>query len=75
MYELEDLRGKSIDWQFYAEELTPIKVTRKTEYQIDKILDSRVRHGIRDYLVRWRGYGSAFDSWIPTSDIRRLGQR
>jgi hypothetical protein len=65
VYELEDLRGESIDGQFYAEELTPVKITKRTEYLVDKVLDSRVRSGLREHLVRWRGYGPAFDSWIP----------
>jgi hypothetical protein len=71
LYELEDLRGESIEGQFYAEELTPVKVGKKTKYLVDKILVSRVRRGIREHLVRWRGYGPAFDSWIPASNIRR----
>lgn len=39
-------------------------------YVVDKILDSRVRRGIREHLLRWRGFRPAFDSWIPASDIR-----
>jgi hypothetical protein len=40
VYELEDLRGESVDGQFYAEELTPVKITKRTVYLVDKILDS-----------------------------------
>jgi hypothetical protein len=69
VYELEDLRDESIEGQFYVEELTPVKISKRTAYQVDKILHSRVRRGIRE---RWRGYGSAFDSWITASNIRRL---
>jgi hypothetical protein len=71
LYELEDRRGESIEGQFYAEELISVKIGKKTEYLGDKILDSRVRRGIREHLVRWRGYGPAFESWIPASNIRR----
>jgi hypothetical protein len=73
--ELVDLRCEPKYWQFYVEELTPVKISRRTEYLVDKILDSRVRSGIRDHLVRWRGYGPAFESWIPASDVRRLSHR
>jgi hypothetical protein len=55
VYELEDLRGESIEGKFYVEKLTIVKISKRTEYQVDKILDSRVRRGIREYLVRWRG--------------------
>ena len=55
VYELEDLRGESMDGEFYAEALTPVNITRRTEYLVDKILELRIRHSIRNYLVRWRG--------------------
>jgi hypothetical protein len=31
VYELEDLRGQGIDWQFYTEELTPVRITEQTK--------------------------------------------
>ena len=33
--------------------MTPVRISIQTTYKIDKILDKRVRRGIRDYLVRW----------------------
>jgi hypothetical protein len=62
VYELEDLRGEPIDGRFYAQELTRIKITKRTENLVDKILDTGVRRGIREQLVTCR-YGLAFDSW------------
>ena len=56
LYELKDLNDTPIDGQFYQEELTPVRVTRRTVYKIDKILDKRIRRGSLEYLVRWRGY-------------------
>jgi len=55
VFELEDLRGREIQGQFYCQELVPVRVTKQTTYKIDKILDKRVRCGILEYLVRWRG--------------------
>ena len=43
LYELKDLNDTPIDGQFYQEELTPVRVTRRTVYKIDKILDKRIR--------------------------------
>jgi len=69
VYELEDLNGTPIDGQFYREELTPVRITDRTFYKMDKILEKRVRHGIREYLVRWRRYSQDFDSWVPAASV------
>jgi hypothetical protein len=72
VYELEDLNRKVIEGQFYEEELTPVRITKQTQFQIDKILATRVRRGIKQHLVRWKGYNKDFDRWIPTADIRKI---
>jgi hypothetical protein len=72
VFELEDLRGQEIEGQFYKEELSPVRITKQTTYKIDKILDKRVRRGILEYLVRWRGYSADFDSRVPASDIQTV---
>ena len=71
VYELEDLNRNVIDGQFY-EELTPVRVTNQTQFQIDKILATRTKRGIKQHLVRWKGYKKDFDSWIPASNIRKI---
>jgi hypothetical protein len=55
VYELQDLNGKLIDGQFYQEELSTVRISRRTTNKVDKILANRVRRGILEYLVRWRG--------------------
>ena len=60
VYELEYLNGKVIDGQFYGEELTLVSILKRTKFQLYKILRIRVRRGIREYIVRWKGYGPDF---------------
>jgi hypothetical protein len=62
VYELEDFNLKVIDGQFYNEELTPVQIPKSTTFKIVKILDTRVRRGIREYLVRSKGYGPDFNN-------------
>jgi len=71
MYELDDLNRKVIDGKFY-EELTPVRTTKQTQFQIDKILATRTRRGIKQHLVRWKRYNKDFDSWIPASDMQKI---
>jgi transposase InsO family protein len=71
VYELCDLNDSVIDGHFYNYELTPVKITSSTIYDIDKILGSRLRAGIRQYLVRWKGYGPDFDSWINAFSVKK----
>ena len=52
MYELENLNQKVIDGQFFNEVLQPVRVTKLTTFQIDKILATRIKRGIREYLIR-----------------------
>ena len=72
MYELEDLNQKVIDGQFFDEELTPVRITKRTTFKIDKILATRVRRGIREYRVRWKDYGTDFDSWINAASVKNI---
>jgi hypothetical protein len=72
LYELEDLNHKVIDGQFYNEELTPVQFIKRTTFNIDKILSTRVRRGIREYLVRWKDYVPDFDSWINAASVKNI---
>jgi hypothetical protein len=72
VYELEDLNGTPIDGQFYSEELTPVRITSRTNYKTNKILNNRVRLGIPEVLVSWQGYGPEFDSWIPAASVKNI---
>ena len=39
------------------------------EYEVERILDKRVRRGRAEYLVRWRGYGPDDDWWLSANKI------
>ena len=72
IYELEDMNKTPIDGQFHHEELTPVRITTRSTFKIDKILARRVRRGILHSLVRWKGYSSDFQSWVPASQIQEI---
>jgi hypothetical protein len=72
IYEREDLNKQPIDGQFYEEDLTPVRITKQTQFEIDKIIATRVRRGIKEHNVSWKGYNRDLYSWIPASSIKKL---
>uniref|UniRef100_A0A8C5R326 Gypsy retrotransposon integrase-like protein 1 n=1 Tax=Leptobrachium leishanense TaxID=445787 RepID=A0A8C5R326_9ANUR len=47
----------------------PVQVDGETEYEVRKVLDSRLFRGALQYLVNWVGYGPEDRSWIPASNM------
>ena len=39
------------------------------EWEVEKILDMRTQRSQKQYLIRWKGYSSAHDSWEPWENI------
>ena len=72
VYELEDMLSQQMEGQFQAEELSPVHITKRTMYKIDKLLKKMFRRGILGYLVCWRGYTADFDSWITASSVKNI---
>ena len=56
VYEIEDLEGELIIGKFYEEELSDV-------YRVK---------GKKMVLVKWLGYGSKHNSWIPESNIQDI---
>ncbi len=67
MYELVDVDDEPIIGKFYEEELSAVNKTDDV-YRVEKIL--RRRKG--QALVKWAGYDSKHNSWIPIKDIQSL---
>ena len=51
----------------------PIELEGELEYEVEKILDKRTykigRRNRLEYLIQWRGYDHAHDSWEPVSNL------
>lgn len=44
----------------------------KDVFEVEKLLDVRTRHGRRQYLTRWKGYGPEDDTWADENDVKHL---
>ena len=67
VYRIKDLLDEPIQGTFYPQELQ--KVQLKEKYAIEKILSKRTRKRRVEYKVKFKGYPSKFDQWIPASDL------
>ena len=66
-YEIEDHEGEPIIGKFYEEELS--RVDKKDDiYRAEKIL--KRKKGM--VLVKWLGYDSKHNLWIPEKDIQAI---
>lgn len=68
-YVLKDFNNEIIPGEFYEQELQRIYVDDKTMYKIEYVVKKRSRNGKKEVLVKWMGYNSSFNSWIPEENI------
>ena len=75
-YYLKDLTGERIIGSFYSEYLVPFTPpTNGGEYRIDPNFSDfkrkRIR-GVPHIWVKWLGWPSKFNQWVPETDIQHL---
>ena len=71
VYEIEDLEGEPIVGKFYEEELSGVNKLDDV-YRVEKILKRKKVSGKKMVLVKWLGYDSKHNSWIPESSIQDI---
>jgi hypothetical protein len=47
----------------------PIEVDNEMEYEVEEILDSRIKNRRLEYLIHWQGYGIDERTWEPSSNV------
>jgi hypothetical protein len=48
----------------------PIEVEDELEYEVETVLDKRIRHRRTEYLVKWHGYPEYDATWEPLSNLQ-----
>lgn len=69
VYTIEDLMGESVQGTYYEDELQLIEYNPDDTFEIEKVIKSRRRRGVREVLVKWLGYPEKFNQWIPANSL------
>jgi transposase InsO family protein len=74
MYSVVDQQQQTVKGNFYKEELQKIQTDLSTKaFEIDKIIKYRTRKGgVKEALIKWKGYPSSFNSWEPVTNIQDI---
>ena len=46
----------------------PIDVEGTPEYEVEEILNSILKHGKLEYLIKWSGYTDDYNTWEPEAN-------
>ena len=46
-----------------------VEVEGTPEYEVEQILNSRLKRGKLEYLVKWSGYTDDYNTWKPESNL------
>lgn len=71
VYVVEDLHGREVSGTFYEDELQRVTHVGPGRYwRVERILRRRNgRNGV-EYFVKWFGFDSSFNSWVPANEFR-----
>jgi hypothetical protein len=69
---ISDINGVMIQGTFYRYELRKIDKSETDSFKIEKISKRKKINGTKDVLVKWLGWPSKFNSWIPEKDVEDI---
>jgi hypothetical protein len=72
VYRIKDQQGEVIEGVFYEQELQHVE-KEDDVYQIEHVLKKRkLKGGVAEVFVKWRGYPDKFNSWVPATEVQKL---
>lgn len=66
MYSIVEWDGTEIHGNFYPEELTLVK---GDVFKIEKVIRRGKPNGVPSRYVKWEGFASKYNSWVPETDF------
>lgn len=71
VYKIKDLAEDPIEGTFYESELQKVVKSGDILYRVEKVLKKRKRGNSKEVYVKWDGWPSKFNSWIPESSLEK----
>ena len=71
MYKIKDLADDPIEGTFYESELQKVIKSEDILYRVEKVLRKRKRGKTKEMYVKWEGWTSKLNSWIPESSLQK----
>lgn len=70
-YWLSNNQGKRLKHSYPLSRLKIVsnKVEDENVYEVEKIINERVRNGTKEYLVKWKDYPDNDNTWVKESDM------
>ena len=70
-YKLKDILNENIEGTFFEDELVSYTPTNDV-YNIEKIIQTRGKGKNKQHLVKWEGWPSKFNSWVPDNELKKI---
>lgn len=71
VYKVKDLTDEQIEGTFYQSELQKVVKSSDVLYRVERVLKRRKRGNKKEVLVKWDGWPTKFNSWIPESSLEK----
>ena len=69
-YPLKDYGDEEIEGTFYNTEIQKVIKTDDV-YKIEKILKTKQRGSVKEYLVKRKGFPDKYNLWVNEKDVRK----
>jgi Cdc6-like AAA superfamily ATPase len=68
-YKINDFNDEEVTGIFYEQELVKFE-KQDQDFEVEKILKTRIKNGKKEYFIKWKGYPSSMNSWIPAKNLK-----
>jgi hypothetical protein len=72
MYKIRDWGNEILGGSFYEHEVQLVHADLDGYWKVEEVLDTRVRRGKKEHLVKWEGYPHSLNSWVQAHKFKDI---